>query len=214
MIQRVDIHKRSAGAAATLTTNWLIATAVAALVGAFSPRAHSIELVQNGGFETGTFSGWTTVPSEANIDPLIFGVDGAGPKNGQYSAYFGNVNQVYDSISQALATTAGEHYTVSLYLDGELSQGAPASFIGSFGGVAFLSVSDQQPDFDFRPFVFDVVATGSSTVLTFKGYNTNSFYTLDDISVAVTVPESPVWVLMVMAAVAGVGAKRFSARRG
>ena len=188
--------------------------AVAALIGIAGSNAHAVELVQNGGFETGTFSGWTTSPSGAGIDPLVFGVDGAGPKNGQFSAYFGDINQVYDSISQTLATVAGVHYTLSFYLDASLTQGAPASFIGSFGGVTFLGIGDAQPDFDFRPFTFDVVATGSSTVLSFKGYNTNSFYTLDDVSVTTPVPELPSWALMAMALGAGTTWRRRKTRIG
>lgn len=206
MIERVEFHRdpvsfRSAALAALAT-----------LIGMASSGAQAVELVQNGGFETGSFSGWTTSPTGSDIDPLVFGVDIAGPKNGQYSAYFGDVNQVYDAISQNLATTAGAHYTLSFYLDASLTQGAPASFIGSFGGVTFLDISDLQPDFDFKPFTFDVMATGSSTVLTFAGYNTNAFYTLDDVSVTTPVPELPTWALMAMALAAGATWRRVTKR--
>ena len=192
-----------------ITSKALLSTSVIVTALCFcSQRAEGIELVNNGGFESGSFSDWTTVPTGANIDPLVFGVDGAGPRNGLYSAYFGDVNQTYDSIAQSIATVAGATYTLSFYLDAEATSGAPASFIGSFGGTPFLVLSDSQANFSFKPFVFALTASGPTSVLMFKGYNSNSFYTLDDVSLmAGPVPEPHAWGLMLMGLVGLAGAR-------
>jgi hypothetical protein len=182
---------------------WGSGAAVVLGAGLFAAGVQAAELVVNGGFETGDFTAWTTSDSFSTF----YGVDGAGPHHGNFSAYFGALDPS-DSIAQVLATTAGTHYTVSFWLDSEFTSGDAAGFVGTFGATTFISLSDADADFTFKPFSFDVVASGPYTQLTFAAYNANFFYTLDDVSVT-AVPENATYALMALGlAAVGAAARR------
>jgi hypothetical protein len=141
-------------------------------------------LVTNCGFETGSFSGWTTTPAAAGS---LFGVDG-NPNSGTFAAFFGAVTPPFeDMISQSIPTIAGHAYTISFFLD---NAGGPANqFTAMFGGTTLLSLTNSAP-FPYTEFTDTVTATGSSTTLSFAAYQVPSFFYLDDVSVlSVAVPE-------------------------
>ncbi|MDB6000500.1 MAG: hypothetical protein JWP52_2199 [Rhizobacter sp.] len=170
-----------------------LAAGIVALAGLAALNAQAAtELVSNGGFETGDFTGWTT--TDAPFPTSMYNVDTAGPHNGDYSAFFGGTGPDSDSISQAIATTAGASYLVSFYLANPA--GTPdGSFTASLGGVQFFSAP--MSAFAFGPMSFTVSATGDDSVLSFGGFNTGSdFYTLDSVSVMAAVPEPSTYALL------------------
>jgi hypothetical protein len=184
---------------------WVSGAAVALAAGLFAVGAHAeaTELVVNGDFETGDFSGWTLTLSPTSL----LGVDGYGPHDGSFSAYFGAADPS-DTISQTLATTPGAQYMVSFKLDSEFTSGDSAGFVGSFGGTPFISLSNANADFTYTTFSFTVVAASASTVLSFAAYNNNWFYTLDNVSV-MAVPEPGTYALLGLGlAAVGAAARR------
>jgi len=174
--------------------------AFVAAIALLEPNARA-ELVTNGGFETGDFSGWTT--TDAPGTSSFYGVDTLGPHNGNYSAFFGASGPGRDSISQALATVAGQSYQISFFLDNSPG-GDPSLFTASFGGITFFNAPTSA--FAFSRFDFSVTATGSNSVLDFSGYNGPGFYTLDSVSVnainANAVPEPNTLALVMISGLA------------
>jgi hypothetical protein len=67
-------------------------------------------LITNGDFETGDFSGWIFNGSVYDFVQSSF--DGYSPE-GSYSAYFGCVEGSCGGINQTIATTPGASYTFS-----------------------------------------------------------------------------------------------------
>ena len=181
----------------------MIASAVA-VGGALAPAASQAQqLVTNGGFETGDFSGW----SESGAIGSVYGVDSAGPRNGNYSAYFG-ASSPPAFIAQTLATTAGQQYLVSFYFDrSPLTTGG--SFSASLGGVEFYA--GPAGTFAFAQVTQTVTALSDNAVLRFEVDNVGDFYTLDSVSVtAVPEPASAALLLVGLITVGRLARRRQS----
>jgi hypothetical protein len=150
----------------------------------WSPASHA-ELVTNGGFETGDFTGWA---QSGNTGFMDVDTDTLDAHSGTYGASFGPVGSL-GYISQTLATTAGGHYELSFWLDNQ--SGPTNAFEVSWNGTVLHSLTDSDR-FDFTRFSFAVDAVDSSSVLQFGFQQNPSYWGLDDVSVVASsraVPE-------------------------
>lgn len=164
------------------------------------------QLVTNGGFETGNFTGWTGV-GNTTFNGVQCPGPGANVDQGNCSSFFGPVGST-GGITQTLSTTSGNPYTVyfSLLTDG----GTPSSFLASFGGNTLLSLTNPSASGGFTDYSFLVLATGPSSVLSFSFRDDPGFLLLDSVSVVEgAVPEPATWAMMLV----GFGAMGFAMRR-
>jgi hypothetical protein len=158
-----------------------IATLILSLISASSLCFGNI--VMNGDFETGTFSGWTL----SNADPFFTLVDTDLPHSGQFAADLGAFPD--DAfLTQLLPTVPGRIYALIYWLQND--GGVPNNFSASWDGVVLPGSEFFDVDgFPYTAFVFTgVPATSSSTLLQFSFEQGPAFWHLDNVSVT-AVPE-------------------------
>jgi hypothetical protein len=174
---------------------------LSALAGAalclIASQASSTELVTNGGFESGDFSGWTLIVTG---DPSFVAVDTVAPNSGNYGAYFGSPSTLSQTINQ---TVSGQTYTVSFWLQVESDPNGlatPNSFSANFGGSTLLSFQNS-PAIGYTFYTFDVTAPQNNALLAFALSDVPAFLDLDDVSVTpltAAVPEPSTWAMMIL----------------
>jgi hypothetical protein len=153
-------------------------------------------LVVNGGFETGDFTGWTLiVPGHSDtIINSYYPPDGAQyTHSGMHAAQFSDISlggfggSTESVISQTLPTHPGARYLISFWVDAITN----SSFIASWNGNALMNVSVPVDPVDsgyyFTNFQAVVEATGTNSVLQFQFPGIFDHHTtttaLDDVSV-------------------------------
>ena len=164
----------------------VLAAAVAAL-GTLQAKA---ELITNGGFETGDFSGWTQYGNTGST-----GVRGYPnpPYEGNFAAQLGPVGSL-GFLAQTLTTIAGSSYDISFAWG---SQGGPSNeFRVTWDGNVLLDYVNFNPSDhpDYTVFHFTETASTKSTVLEFGFRQDPTYQGLDAVSVTPssvtsTVPE-------------------------
>src|SRR6266700_1296704 len=136
----------------------------------------SANLVTNGSFETGDFTGWTQIGNTS-----FSGVDGnPGPGDGNFAAFFGPVGST-GGITQNLTTVAGVRYLIEFDFDPD--GGVPSSFSATFGGTTLISVNNP-PNTPYQVLGFNATATGTTTALTFNFRDDPGFLYLYSVAVA------------------------------
>ena len=134
------------------------------------------ELLQNGGFEAGNFSGWNLSGNDS------FETVAAGPlftRSGLYGAEMGPVDTP-GFISQTVPTTPGATYLLSLWLDSPDGDG-PNEFIVNWNGYDQLALTNMTA-FGWSNFQFALTATAASTTVELGFRDDTSFLGLDDVS--------------------------------
>jgi hypothetical protein len=177
-----------------------------------SQSAFADQLVTNGGFETGDFTGWhVAVSGTAPTTPALFyGVDAQDAASGNDGAYLGTEFQTL-ALSQYLTVQDNHDYTVSFSLanlGGPLS-GFNNSFTLSLGGTTIFTESNAPASaYTNYSFSFDTTSTTpTSELLLINSENDASEFSLDNVSVATATPE-PATLLLVVPAVGLLALKR------
>ena len=191
-----------------LTTQFVQAVAMLGLVAGVAGQATAANLITNGGFETGDFTGWTITDQRSGTLVGSSPFTGGSPTmtylshTGTYFALLGN-NGVPATVSQTVDDASGQNYTLSFWLanDGD----TPNSLTVLFGGSTLLSGTDL-PASPYTQYTYTVVGTGSDT-LSFVEQNNPGYFSLDDVSLVgpSTVPEPSSLALFAVGAAGFVG---------
>jgi hypothetical protein len=164
-------------------------------------------LVTNCGFETGDFTGWTLsgndVPGALNN---LYGVEGndpyptpggTAPHSGNYQAYFSDQVSNSTTLSQTVATVAGNKYAVSFYLAQELV--GPGTVNNSvtvgFNGTTLATLSNVGVQ-SYELFTYDVTATAASSLFSLNMGNDIGEFLLDDVSVTPVPLPASAWLML------------------
>lgn len=188
----------------------LIAWALLALF--LIPSSRADNLVVNGGFETGDFTGWTVTPPPTVLgydfycgDTAVDGISDLGPHSGDYSACFGYpsgwsyVDHSGDTItyqpgltfiSQDLTTVPGQSYVLTFWIAQQpsvypLDNAVELIWNGKVYGP------EQLPVMPWTEEQLLVTATGTSTELGFGAMDVPGWVALDDVSVVPTPEPAP-----------------------
>jgi hypothetical protein len=162
--------------------------ALVATVG--QPARATVNLVTNGNFGTGDFTGWQ--PSDGSI---LIDTSFAAPLDTYDAEFTGN-----GILSQVITTKVGQTYTLAFSL---LDQ---AGFFGDsfnvgFGGFATTITGDMATTYTSESFSIPAAdITSTSTTLSFQAINPQLAWDLDDVSVTppqtAPIPEAPAGAIL------------------
>jgi hypothetical protein len=141
----------------------------------------SNNLIINGGFETGDFTGWNQTGDTSQNT-----VDTSHPHSGTYAARLGPVGDE-GFLDQAFSSTPGASYTLSYWL---LNYGGPTNEFEAYIDRNILPGSQvvNSSAFPYTQYTFPFIATGTTTDVMFGFRQDPSFWFLGDVMVAAAGP--------------------------
>jgi len=164
---------------------------VGLLAAAFAASANT-NLVVNGGFETGDFTGWTV------SDTSLTTAGSLGPHSGIHEADLGN--RSLSTLQQSIPTVAGTAYTVDLWIGrlGQLAGGDAFSLAVGFAGTTFVNLTALTLPLNspYAEYSASIIAASASSPLIITYVDQPSYILIDDVSVTAAVPEPAEGLLM------------------
>jgi hypothetical protein len=189
----------------------LLMVAALALVICLPGMAGATNLVVNGGFENGDFSGWTaTIAPDLPTPQSFFAWTGAA-HSGSYGAFIGAYGPADpDILTQAITTVANVKYNLSFWLQDDYgANGTGNPFEVSWNGGNLLTLSGVQPVGWVHYTFTGLVGTAGTSDITFKGREVPGGWFLDDVSVnAVPLPPSALLMGTGLLGLVGLGWRR------
>lgn len=165
----------------------ILAAATVALSIASPAKA---DLITNGGFETGDFTGWI---HGGNLGDTSVGSFPIAPNSGSFAAELGPIGSD-GTLSQTITTVVGDVYQLNYFHIYALGDNTPDDWSVSFDGMLLQSEANVSTPQTWTQYTFDVTAVDTSATLLFAFRDDPSFQGLDDVSLvdlgpATSVPE-------------------------
>lgn len=168
-----------------MRSNYLLAGVIAGLLA--GPAFAGANLLNNGGFETGDFTGWTQSPK----NDLVY-VD-TYPQEGNYAALFQNPTDPVTIGQTVTGLNANGMYSWSFYSANDTA--GDNSFNALFNGHNFVALTNQ-PVSSYTLYSGTVQASSAGSVtIAFDAHNGPGTFYLDNVSLA-AVPEAATWAMM------------------
>ena len=164
------------------------------------------DLVTNGGFETGNFSGWTVSGNLANTSVSTTPVQVAhSPTHGVLAGAVTTLN----FIEQTIVTTPGAIYNIHIWV-ANVSDDSATELRVDWGGATVLDIVNLVGEgiHDYTEFVIDPMATGATMNLKIGSRDDTHFLYYDDISVRLTQVPEPASVALLALGITGLGFAR------
>ena len=195
----------------------LAAIAVVGVASSAEAQCGSVvgNMVQNCGFETGDFTGWTmgTPFITSNWNKVAGGMNAHTGSDGWWGGYIGQPT----FLSQTLTTVAGQEYNFGFWFNSPYGQnGQPNAMVARWDGVDVVNLVDP-PIADWTYYSFDVVASGASTTFEIGLQQDLGYEGIDDVQVTTATDAAPepaalVYMVTGLIGVAGIARRRRSAR--
>jgi PEP-CTERM motif len=173
----------------------------------FSVPLSATNLIANGSFETGDFTGWTQY-GETPSASVSSSVSSLAPDDGNFAAFFKNSDVYFSGIYQSVTGPIGSYfgvYDIDFSINDDSGLAPFDAFYVNFGNRTLFNPSQQPANFNgsWQQYSFRITAASiGNQYLNFGFFADSGTLALDNVSVTLVdqisaVPEPASWAMLI-----------------